>query len=347
MPTATSRPGAPAPPAFSPKRWPALLVALAAVFMDLVDLTVVLVALPSIERTLGAGEAALQWTVAGYSLTFALLLITGGRLGDIVGRKRVFVTGLAGFTLASLLAGVAPSAGMLVAARVLQGGMAALMVPQVLSFIQVEFPASERPRAFAVLGMTFALGGVSGPLLGGLLLQADLFGWGWRTIFLINLPIGITALAGATWLLRESKSDHAPRLDPGGTALVTIGLLALLYPLVQGHELNWPAWTVVSSTPSAWDSGRTTVGPVKPPPALPSSTITWPDDSSATARSGSPSWLNSPTATAAMPVPLATVVGALKVPSEPPTSTERVPASWSATTKSGSPSWLKSPTATT
>jgi EmrB/QacA subfamily drug resistance transporter len=250
MDAAATRPQEPTAPAYNPRRWLALLVTLAAAFMDLVDVTVVLVALPSIERTLGAGEAALQWTMAGYTLTFALLLVTGGRLGDIAGRKRVFTTGLAGFTLASLLAGVAPSAGMLLGARVLQGGMAALMVPQVLSFIQVEFPPSERARAISVYGMTFALGGVSGPLLGGLLLHADLFGWAWRPIFLINLPIGIAALAGATRLLRESKSAHAPRVDPGGAVLVTLGLLALLYPLVQGHELNWPAWTFASMAAS-------------------------------------------------------------------------------------------------
>jgi EmrB/QacA subfamily drug resistance transporter len=232
-----------AAPGLNPRRWAALVVALVAAFIDILDTTVVIVALPSIQRDLALGASALQWTVAAYTLAFALLLITGGRLGDIYGRKRVFVVGLAGFTVASALTGAAQSAAMLVGSRALQGGMAALMIPQVLSFIQVEFPAAERARAFAVYGMTFALGGVSGPLLGGLLTQADLFGLGWRPIFLVNLPVGILALVGAALLLRESRAPRSPRLDPVGTLLVTAGLLALLYPLVQGHDLGWPAWT--------------------------------------------------------------------------------------------------------
>jgi MFS family permease len=128
--------------------------------------------------------------------------------------------------------------------------MAALMVPQVLSFIQVDFPAKERPRAFAVYGMTFALGGVSGPLIGGLLTQADLFGLVWRPIFLINLPIGILALVAGLALLRHSRAPHAPRLDPGGILLATLALLLVLYPLVQGRDLGWPAWTWVAMAAS-------------------------------------------------------------------------------------------------
>jgi EmrB/QacA subfamily drug resistance transporter len=239
----TQERAAAAAPGLNPRRWAALAVALVAAFMDILDTTVVLVALPSIQRALDLGASALQWTIAAYTLAFALLLITGGRLGDIYGRKRVFLVGLVGFTVASVLTGTAQSAAMLVGSRALQGAMAALMVPQVLSFIQVEFPAAERARAFAVYGMTFALGGVSGPLLGGLLTQADLFGLGWRAIFLINLPVGILAGAGAAVLLRESRAPRPPRLDPVGTLLVTAGLLALLYPLVQGHDLGWPAWT--------------------------------------------------------------------------------------------------------
>jgi EmrB/QacA subfamily drug resistance transporter len=234
-----------AAPGLNPRRWAALVVALVAVFMDILDTTVVIVALPSIQRALDLGASTLQWTVAAYTLAFALLLIAGGRLGDIYGRKRVFLVGLAGFTVASVLTGTAQSAAMLVGSRALQGAMAALMVPQVLSFIQVEFPVAERARAFAVYGMTFALGGVSGPLLGGLLTEADLFGLGWRAIFLVNLPVGILAFAGAGALLRESRAPRPPRLDPVGTLLVTAGLLALLYPLVQGHDLGWPVWTYV------------------------------------------------------------------------------------------------------
>jgi EmrB/QacA subfamily drug resistance transporter len=249
----------------NPRRWAALAVALLATFMDILDTTVVLVALPSIQRGLQVGASTLQWTVAAYTLAFALLLITGGRLGDSYGRKRVFLVGLAGFTVASVLTGAAQSAAMLVGSRALQGAMAALMVPQVLSFVQVEFPAAERARAFAVYGMTFALGGVSGPLLGGLLTQADLFGLGWRPIFLINLPVGLLAFAGASALLRESRATRPPRLDPVGAVLVSAGLLALLYPLVQGHDLGWPLWTLAlmaASVPilalfAAWERRKT------------------------------------------------------------------------------------------
>lgn len=249
----------------NPRRWAALAVALLATFMDILDTTVVLVALPSIQRGLQVGASTLQWTVAAYTLAFALLLITGGRLGDSYGRKRVFLAGLAGFTLASVLTGTAQSAAMLVGSRALQGAMAALMVPQVLAFVQVEFPAAERARAFAVYGMTFALGGVSGPLLGGLLTQADLFGLGWRPIFLVNLPVGLLALAAASALLRESRATRPPRLDPVGALLASAGLLALLYPLVQGHELGWPAWTfalLAASLPvlalfAAWERRKT------------------------------------------------------------------------------------------
>jgi MFS family permease len=155
--------------------------------MDILDTTVVLVALPSLQRSLDVGASTLQWTVAGYTLAFALLLITGGRLGDSFGRKRIFLTGLAGFTVASVLTRTAQSAGMLT--------------------------------------------------------QADLFGWGWRPIFLINLPVGILALVGASVLLPESRAARPPRLDPVGALIATAGLLALLYPLVQGHELGWPTWT--------------------------------------------------------------------------------------------------------
>jgi MFS family permease len=184
--------------------------------MDLLDATVVNVALPSIQRTLGANPAALEWTGAAYTLAFALVLITGGRVGDRYGRRRALLWGLAGFTAASALSGLAQSPALLIAARALQGAMAAVMVPQVLSVIRVEFPDHERPRAYGLYGMVLALAGVSGPLLGGVLSQADLFGWGWRSIFLVNIPVGVLAWIGTARLLRESRARHAPRLDPVG-----------------------------------------------------------------------------------------------------------------------------------
>ncbi|GII34419.1 MFS transporter [Planotetraspora mira] len=232
------------------RRWPALAVMLIAAYMDLLDTTIVTVALPSIQRDLGASDAALQWVAAGYTLAFALALITGGRLGDVYGRKTMFLTGIAGFTAASALSGLAAGPGMLVAARAVQGTAAAIMIPQLLTAIQVGFRQAERPRAFGLYGMVLALGGVSGPLLGGLLTEADLFGWGWRSIFLINVPVGVLALAGSAVLMTESRAHRRPRLDPLGTVLVTLGLLALVYPLIQGRELGWPIWTFLAMAAS-------------------------------------------------------------------------------------------------
>ncbi|MFC5004201.1 MFS transporter [Dactylosporangium cerinum] len=230
----------------NPRRWPALAVMLIAAYMDLLDTTIVTVALPSIQRDLGASDAALQWIAAGYTLAFALALITGGRLGDMYGRKRLFLIGVAGFTVASALSGLASGPGMLIAARIGQGAAAAIMIPQLLTVVQVGFREDERPKAFGLYGMVLALGGVSGPLLGGYLTEADLFGWEWRTIFLINIPVGVIAFAGSALLMTESRAQQRLRLDPAGMLLVTIALLALVYPLIQGRELGWPTWTFVA-----------------------------------------------------------------------------------------------------
>jgi EmrB/QacA subfamily drug resistance transporter len=221
----------------------ALLVVLLALFMDLLDNTIVNVALPPIQRELGASAAALQWVAAGYALAFALALVTGGRLGDIFGRKRVFLIGVGCFTLASALCGIAQSPGQLVAARVAQGIGAALMVPQVLSIIQVLFPPGERARAMAAFGALAGLATVGGPILGAVLTDGDVAGLGWRSIFLVNVPVGLLATVAAAVVVPESKAEHANRLDLPGVALVTLGLLLLVYPLVQGRELGWPLWT--------------------------------------------------------------------------------------------------------
>jgi EmrB/QacA subfamily drug resistance transporter len=233
-----------------PHRWMALGVVLLAAVMDIIDTSIVLVAIPSIRADLGASYTAIQWTVAGYTLAFALGLITGGRLGDIFGRKRMFLLGVAGFTAASALSGLAVNPAMLVAARVLQGAMAALMVPQVLSILQVSFRGDEQRKAYGAYGAMLGVGAVAGPLLGGLLIGADLFGLGWRPIFLINLPVGIFALFAAAALVRESRSPFALRLDLIGAMIVTIGLLAIVYPLVQGRALGWPAWGFASMAAS-------------------------------------------------------------------------------------------------
>ena len=225
------------------RRWLALAVVLLAAFMDLLDAGIVFLALPSIQQDLGASYAALQWTAAGYTLAFALVLITAGRLGDILGRKRLFLVGVAGFTVASALCAAAQSPAMLVGSRVLQGAMAAVMIPQVLSIIQASFAPGERAKAFGAYGAAAGLANVSGPLVAGLLIEGDLLGLGWRSLFLINLPVGVATLIAAALLVRESKAPDALRLDPVGVGIISVGLLALLYPLVQGRELGWPAWT--------------------------------------------------------------------------------------------------------
>ena len=226
-----------------PRRWAALVVMLLAAFMNLLDVSIVNIAIPPIQRGLHASYADVQWTLTGYALAYALVLITGGRLGDAYGRKRLFLTGVVGFTIMSALCGVAQSAGMLIASRVAQGAMGALMIPQVLSVIQVTFPAAERIKALAAFGITAGLGAVSGPLLGGLLTTHSLLGLGWRSIFLINVPVGVIALVASVRLVRESRAPSPPRLDPLGVLLLSGALILLLYPLVEGQQAGWPAWT--------------------------------------------------------------------------------------------------------
>ncbi|WP_330461869.1 MFS transporter [Streptomyces sp. NBC_00820] len=217
-----------------------------AAFMDLVDVTIVNIAIPSIEHDAGASFSQIQWITAGYALAFAAGLITGGRLGDIHGRKRLFLLGIAGFTVASALCGFAANPEMLVASRILQGAMAAMMVPQVLSIVHATFPAHERGKVFGLFGAIVGLGAVSGPLLGALLTEWNLFGLEWRPIFLINLPVGLVALFLGRRYITESRAPKALKLDLVGVALVTLGLLMLLYPLTRGRELGWPLWGYVS-----------------------------------------------------------------------------------------------------
>ncbi|MFE5713302.1 MFS transporter [Streptomyces sp. NPDC056501] len=224
------------------RRWIALAIVMTAAFMDLVDATIVNIAIPSIERDLGASFGAIQWITAGYALAFAAGLITGGRLGDIYGRKRLFLLGTAGFTLASALCGFAANPEMLVASRLLQGAAAAMMVPQVLSIIHVTFPAHERGKVFGMFGAIIGLGAVSGPLLGALLTQWNIAGLEWRPIFLINLPVGIAGLILGRKFISESKAPKALRLDIVGMLLATAALLMLIYPLTRGRELDWPLW---------------------------------------------------------------------------------------------------------
>ncbi|MFF7164263.1 MFS transporter [Streptomyces sp. NPDC008086] len=232
-------------PAGDRRRWFALAIVMTAAFMDLVDVTIVNIAIPSIQREAGATFSQIQWITAGYALAFAAGLITGGRLGDIHGRKRLFLIGIGGFTLASALCGFAANPEMLVASRILQGAMAALMVPQVLSIVHATFPAHERGKVFGLFGAVVGLGAVTGPLLGALLTEWNLFGLEWRPIFLINLPVGIAGLILGSRFITESKAPRALKLDLVGVLLVTLGLLMLLYPLTRGRELGWPTWGYV------------------------------------------------------------------------------------------------------
>ncbi|MEU9235617.1 MFS transporter [Streptomyces subrutilus] len=219
-----------------------LAVVLTAELMNALDGSVVYTALPSIAADTGATTAALQWIDAAYVLAFALGLITGGRLGDLHGRRRTFLAGTALFTLSSLLCGIASGPDLLIAARVLQGAAAAVMVPQVLATLHVTFDGGSRAKAFGLYGTVMSLGSVIGPVLGGVLTQADLFGLGWRPIFLINLPIGIAAVVLGRRFLPESH-DRTARLDPLGMFLSALGLLLIMLPLTMGGEHDWPLWT--------------------------------------------------------------------------------------------------------
>ena len=234
-----------------PRRWLILFVILAAECMDLLDSTVVNVAAPSIRADLGASTAGLQWIVGGYALAFAIGLVTGGRLGDVFGRRRLFLLGVGGFTAASALCGLAPSEGALVGARLLQGAFAAVLIPQGFGIVKQVFSAQELPKAFATFGPVMGLAAVAGPIVGGALTDGDLLGTGWRMIFLLNLPVGVLTLVAAVKLLPESRLPVAPRLDLTGMALVSLAAGLLMYPLIQGRELGWPAWTFVAMGASA------------------------------------------------------------------------------------------------
>jgi EmrB/QacA subfamily drug resistance transporter len=243
---AGATPDAVAGPLADPRRWIALAIVLTAGFVVLVDATIVNVAIPSIRNSLGASFAQIQWVVAGYALAYAVALITGGRLGDQYGRKRLFMLGMAGFTLASLSCGLAPNPTLLVGSRVLQGLMAALMFPQVLSVIQVTFPARERGTALGLFGAIVGIATVLGPLVGGLIIGDNTTGSAWRFIFLVNLPIGVVSLAAAAWLMRESRAPQAGRLDLVGVGILSVALVLITYPLVEGRDADWAPWTYVS-----------------------------------------------------------------------------------------------------
>ncbi|MYT12637.1 MFS transporter [Streptomyces sp. SID4951] len=234
-----------APKGKRPQHTGILLVVLGAVFMALLDATVVNVATPTIRTDLDTTGSALQLIVSGYTISYAALLITGARLGARHGFRTVFLTGLATFTLASLGCGLAPTAGVLIAARVVQGLGAGLMVPQIYSLIQLTFEGPARARALSLYATVIAVAVVVGQVAGGLLVSADLFGTGWRPAFLINVPVGLALLVAAVRLLPVGTPRSAKDLDLPGLVTLTAALLLLVVPLVLGHEQRWPLWTTL------------------------------------------------------------------------------------------------------
>ena len=243
---APPHPAVPAPGRRAAASALALPVVLTGTFMVVLDFFIVNVALASMQSSLHATGAAIEWVVAGYALTTAVLLIAAARLGDRYGRRRMFCAGLGLFTIASLLCGVAATAGELVGARLLQGAGGALLMPNVLAIINVSFDGSERVRALSYYGLSMGVAAAGGQLLGGILIALNPGGVGWRACFLVNVPVGALALLLAPRVLGESRDPGAESLDLAGAALVTGALTAVVLPLVQGRSAGWPAWTWVS-----------------------------------------------------------------------------------------------------
>ena len=228
-----------------PRRWWGLLAILAATLLNLLDATIVNVAAPSIRTELGGNAATIQWLAAGYTLAMAVGLLTGGRLGDMFGRKRTLMIGMIGFLAASLACGAAGSIEVLLASRLAQGAFAAVMVPQCFGLIRDMF-GRELGKAYALFGPMIGLATIAGPVVAGLLIDADIAGTGWRSIFLLNLPLGLAALALGAWVLPAgAPSVKGLRLDLGGAAVAGTGMALLLFPLVEGRELGWPIWSLV------------------------------------------------------------------------------------------------------
>ncbi|EPD59753.1 MFS transporter [Streptomyces sp. HGB0020] len=223
-----------------------LFTVLLAAALPLIDFFIVNVALPTIGQDLHASEAVLELVVAGYGLAYAVLLVLGGRLGDLFGRRRFFLGGMAAFGLTSLACGLAPSAWTLVAARVAQGAAAAAMLPQVLATIQSATAGQRRAKAMGLYGATAGLSMVAGQILGGILVAADVWGTGWRSVFLVNVPVVVVGLVLAVRGVPETRSQHPEPVDGPGTVLLTATLLALLAPLTEGRSAGWPLWTWLS-----------------------------------------------------------------------------------------------------
>lgn len=241
--------------------WAVLTVVLAGAFMALLDTAIVNVAVPSIRSSLHASFGSAELVVTAYTITYACLLITGGRLGDTLGRKRLFISGLLVFTAASALCGAAPSTEVLIAARAIQGAGGALLYPQVLSVIQVTFTGQARAKALGIFGAVLGIAVLSGQVVGGLLISADVFGWDWRPIFLVNVPVGIAGMAAALIVLPRERGEgdrgekQRPRTDAVGVVLAAAFLFCLVVPLLAGRDEGWPAWMtacLAAALPVLW-----------------------------------------------------------------------------------------------
>jgi MFS family permease len=229
-------------PAGYPRRWLAAIVMIVGALMDMIDVTIVNVALPTIRRDLHASATQLEWVVSGYMLAFAAGLIIAGNLGDLFGRKRVFLSGVAVFGLASLWAGLSGSGAELIAARVVQGAAAAAMAPQVLATFRAVFGPSERGKAFGIYGAMLGFASAVGLVLGGALTEANLFGWSWRSVFFVNVPVAAVALVAGLRFVPETRDPEARRPNVLGAVLLAASLVAIVYPLLEGRQLGWPAW---------------------------------------------------------------------------------------------------------
>jgi EmrB/QacA subfamily drug resistance transporter len=243
--TTLQLPAATATAARNPLRWIVFAVVFAANIMDLLDSTIVNIAGPAIHDDLGGGTSTLQWLSAGYTLAFAVLLIAGARLGDILGRRRLFLVGSAGFTIFSAACAIAPDVRMLIAFRALQGAFGALMIPQGFGLMREVFDDKDFGKAVGLFGPAMGLPMIAAPILAGALVDANLWGTGWRLVFLINVPIGLVSFALAVRALPRGASHSGLKLDVIGVWLVGLALVAIIYPLIQGQPDGWPAWTFV------------------------------------------------------------------------------------------------------
>lgn len=246
--------GVAAPQSPPVNRWAALAVLFLASFINLIDISIVNVALPQIQADTGATPTQLKWVAEAYVLALAVGLLPFGRFGDVFGRRRMFIWGLVGFTAASAICGIAPNIESLIAARTVQGISAAMMVPQVLAIVHVIFPPEEKARVFGLFGTISSLGVVAGPIIGGALISADVADLGWRPAFLINIPLGLAALIGAWIYLPRLDDDAQARPDWMGSLLFAVAILFLVFPLIEGRGHGWPWWTfalIAASVPMA------------------------------------------------------------------------------------------------